>query len=259
MRALVSLPRIVAYYASFGFFAVLAFSLNGLCLLAAWLPATPGVELFFQRLVHLHFRVFVWWLWVSRVAPARYDGFERWPRAPGLVVAANHPGLMDIGFLLARVPQAVCIFKPAIAYNPLFNATARRAGYIASDGGHQLLRAAAAKVAAGHTLVVFPEGTRTRGGALNPLKPGFAAIARRARAPIQLVRITCDSSLLTKDGRPWWSVPRLPARVTVSLGPCLPPPGPDADAAAVVAEVDAWFRLPSEAAPLRPDPVRAKA
>ena len=101
---------------------------------------------------------------------------------------------------------------------------------------------AAKKVAAGYTLVIFPEGTRTKGGILNPLKPGFAAIARMARAPIQLVRIVYDSHLLSKEGLPWWRVPRLPAHITVSLGPCLPAPDPEGSADATTAEIEAWFR-----------------
>ena len=52
----------------------------------------------------------------------------------GLVLAANHPALIDITCLLARVPEAVCIFKPAIRRNPVLGAAARRAGYLASDG-----------------------------------------------------------------------------------------------------------------------------
>jgi len=37
-----------------------------------------------------------------------------------------------------------------------------------------------------------------------------------------------------------WRVPRLPATVTVTLGPCLPPPG--RDTAGIVAGIEAWFR-----------------
>jgi len=257
MRALVSIYQITAYYTSFALFCVLSFTLNCFCLFASWLPATPAIERFFQRLVHWHFKTFVTWLLASRIVPVRYEGFDRWPRARGLVVVANHPGLMDIGFLLARVPEAVCIFKPAVGRNPLYNITARRAGYIPSNGGHHLLREASAKIAGGYTLVIFPEGTRTKGGVLNPLKPGFAAIARMARAPIQLVRIVYDSRLLSKEGPPWWRVPRLPARITVSLGPCLPPPDPDGAAADTVAEIEGWFRGQSATFPEGQSPTTA--
>jgi len=123
----------------------------------------------------------------------------------------------------------------------VLGAAARRAGYLASDGGHDLVRRAAEKVAAGSTLVVFPEGTRTPPGeALLPLKPGFILIAQRAGAPIQLVRITTDSDVLTK-GRAWWKLPRFPAHVEVVAGPLLATEsggGPEA----LAGVIDAWFR-----------------
>ena len=60
------------------------------------------------------------------------------------------------------------------------------------------------------------------GAALLPFKPGFVLIARRARAPIQLVRITTDSDVLTK-GRAWWRLPKFPAHIEVSAGPLIAP------------------------------------
>jgi 1-acyl-sn-glycerol-3-phosphate acyltransferase len=36
----------------------------------------------------------------------------------------------------------------------------------------------------GEIVIIFPEGTRTRDGGLQPLKPGFAALARRAGVPL---------------------------------------------------------------------------
>jgi len=239
MNALITSYQVVAYYASFALFAVLSSGLNCLCLLNGWMPATDRRERFFQRLVRWNFSVFVRWVSFLRIVPVRYQGFDGWPNRDGLVIVANHPGLMDVGWLLARMPPAICIYKPGVRHNPLYGAIAARAGYIAGDHGHHLLRRAAAKLAAGHNLLVFPEGTRTHGGPLNPFKPGFVAMARIARAPLQLVRISCDSDLLTK-GRPWWRVPRLPARVAVTLGPCLPPPGRDTDH--VVAAIEAWYR-----------------
>ena len=124
----------------------------------------------------------------------------------------------------------------------------RRAGYLGSDGGHEVVRHAAAQVAAGHTLVIFPEGTRTPPGeAPLPFKPGFVLIARRARAPIQLLRITTDSDLLTK-GCTWWRLPRFPARVEMVLGPLIPT-DTAASTTELSAEIEAWFHPP--AAPVR--------
>ena len=233
------------YYFPVYFGTLLLFGAGGLelCLLGlltGWLPATERTERFFQRLIHGHLAFFHWWCELTRLVHVRYRGFERWPGG-GLVLAANHPAMIDITCLLARVPGAVCIFKPAIGRNPVLGAAARRAGYLGSDGGHEVVRGAAEKVAAGHTLVVFPEGTRTPPGRpLLPFKPGFVLIARRARVPIQLVRITTDSDLLTK-GCAWWLVPRFPAHVEVTAGP-LVATNTAASTAELAAEIEAWFR-----------------
>jgi 1-acyl-sn-glycerol-3-phosphate acyltransferase len=234
--------HLLAYYLSLFFFGAFGLGLSLVSLLAGVLPATPRTERLFQRLIHRNFALFHWWCRFARLVYVRYRGFERIPRG-GLVLAANHPALIDITCLLARVPEAVCIFKPAIRRNPVLGAAARRAGYLASDGGHDLLRRAADKVAAGHTLVVFPEGTRTPPGeSLSPLKPGFVIIARRARAPIQLVRITTDSDVLVK-GRAWWRLPRFPAHVVLTAGP-LVATDTAAGPAEVAAEIEEWFRSP---------------
>ncbi|HVS51603.1 MAG TPA: lysophospholipid acyltransferase family protein [Opitutaceae bacterium] len=248
MRVLLPAYHLLAYYVSFFLFGLFGLVLNVVCLAASGLPATPRVEWFFQRLIHRHFAWWIAWLDFAGLVRFEFDDFSALPRRRGLVLVANHPGLMDVTYLLARCREAVCVFKPAIRRNPILGAAARRAGYLANDGGHDMLRAAAGKVAAGHTLIVFPEGTRSPPGGMHPLKSGFALVARRARAPIQLVRITCDSPLLAK-GRAWWRVPPLPAHVAVTLGPCLPAPERDASTAAILAEVEAWFHAP---APRRP-------
>ena len=239
LRSVYQLP---AYYATLLLFAVGGLELSLFGLLCSGLPATDRLERFFQRLIHRHFVFFHWWCRALDQVYVRYEGFDRLPRG-GAVLVANHISLIDITCLLSRIPEAVCIFKPAIRRNPVLGAAARRAGYLGSDQGHEGVRAAAAKVAAGNLLVVFPEGTRRPPGtALLPFKPGFVIIARRAHAPIQLVRIVTDSDVLTK-GRPGWKLPRFPAHVTVTLGPLIPA-NSAATAAELSAEIEAWFRSP---------------
>ena len=240
MRPGLTIYKHFAYYLSFFFFGTGGLLLNLGCALVFWLPATPRSQRFFQRIIHRHFALWVWWLRQTRLFFVRYEGLERLARGRGLVLVANHPGLMDITYLLARVSEAVCIFKPAIRRNPVLGGAAQRAGYLANDGGLDLIREAAARARAGDPVIIFPEGTRTRGGALNPLKAGFALVAQRAGVPIQAVCIVCDSDILSKTHR-WWTLPRLPAHVTVTVGPEFAPPAP-ARTAALVTEIDAWFR-----------------
>ncbi len=235
--------HLLAYYLTLLLFAVGGLELSAVSFVCGWLPATERTERFFQRLIHRHFVFFHWWCERLRLVYVRYHGFDRVPHGGGLVLVANHPALIDITCLLARVPEAVCIFKPAIRRNPVLGAAARRAGYLGSDGGPDLVRAVAAKVAAGHTLVIFPEGSRTLPGQpLRPFKSGFVLIARRAHVPIQLVRITTDSNVLTK-GRTWWWLPNFPAHIAVTAGP-LVPTNSEAKTAELTAEIETWFRTP---------------
>lgn len=237
LRSLYYLP---VYYGSLLLFGLGGLELSLLGLLASPLPSTPRSERFFQFLIHRHLAFYHWWCSFVGLVHVCYHGFNALPRG-GLVLVANHPTLIDVTCLLARLSAAVCIFKPAIRRNPVLGAAARRAGYLGSDGGHELVRNAAEKVAAGNLLVVFPEGTRTRRRVgLGPFKPGFVLIARRAHVPIQLVLITTDSDAATKD-RAWWRLPRFPARMDVTVGP-LVPTDTAATTTELAAEVEAWFR-----------------
>lgn len=228
------------YYASLLLFALWSGTVSAWGALLAWLPASRRAERRFQHLIHRQFGHFLRWLAACRVVAVDYRGWDRMQTAP-CVMVANHPGLLDVGFLLARVPAGICIFKGAIRHNLLFSAAARRAGYLANDGALDLVRGGTEKIRAGATLIVFPEGTRTPpSGALGPFRPGFALIARRAGVPVQLVRLSCDGELLGKR-RAWWKLPQLPVRIAVQAGPRLDP-GAAASTAALVAEVEAWFR-----------------
>jgi len=240
MFRLYSVP---CYYVTLVCFGVGGLGISLLGLLATPFPATPWIRRRFQRLIHHSFRLFVWWGRFARVMPVRYENFPRRTWGP-CVVIANHPALVDAPLLLARLPEALCIFKPEIRRNPVLGAAARCAGYLANDGGPDLVRHAAEAVAAGNTLVVFPEGTRTPVGApVQPFKPGFLLIARRARVPIQLVRIATNSDVLAKN-RPWWSPPAMPARFTLSLGPRLAA-DTDLTPAEAAARITRWFEDPT--------------
>lgn len=228
------------FYLSLALFGAWAGAVSLVCLLGAWLRPTPRTEQFFQRLIHGQVAGFVRWLRFGGAVTIEYRGWENVTRSPAVIVA-NHPGLLDAFFLLARVRHGFCIFKPAIRRNPALGAAARRAGYLASDTGVELVRRATERIAGGSSLIVFPEGTRTPvGESLGTLRPGFALIAQRAEVLVQLVRISSPRDFLGK-GRAWWKPPQLPARIVVEAGPCLDP-NAVASTSALVAEVEAWFR-----------------
>lgn len=232
--------HILAYYGSLTLFGAAGLAFNLFCRMSGWITKGRGAERFFQGAIQREFHAFTQWLVFLRLLKIEYRGCEQ-IATPGRVIVANHPSLLDAVFVIARVPAAMCIFKPAIRHNPVLGFAAQRAGYIPSDSGLDLVKMAVARLGEGATLVVFPEGTRTpASGKLGAFRPGFALIARLAHAPLQLVRITCEGELLTKE-RACWKLPQLPARVVVEAGPCLDPTGADTTAM-LVAQTETWFR-----------------
>jgi 1-acyl-sn-glycerol-3-phosphate acyltransferase len=117
--------------------------------------------------------------------------------------------------------------KQSIQQNPFLGGGARLAGFIPNTGPSSLVRRASAALAEGGSLLLFPEGTRTRRSArwINPFKGGCALIAAHAAVPVQPVFIRSDSRYLEK-GWPFYRRPRFPIRIHVSLGnPLTPTPG----------------------------------
>jgi 1-acyl-sn-glycerol-3-phosphate acyltransferase len=70
----------------------------------------------------------------------------------------------------------------------------------------------------GHSVLIFPEGGRSRGGALLRAKPGVALIARRARVPIVPVALTGTEHFMPIDDRHMGREKVLRAHLTVRLG-----------------------------------------
>lgn len=162
----------------------------------------------------------------------------------GLIIASNHPSMADALLLCARLPRSVCIMKASLVDNIFLGAGARLARYIGNVSPRQMIRASVENLRQGGHLVIFPEGTRTEhtGGArprqLNPFRPGLTLIASKANVPIQTVIIETDSPYLGK-GWPIWQPPPFPVVFRLRLGERF---GPEADHAALLADLEEYFR-----------------
>ncbi|MBP0446537.1 1-acyl-sn-glycerol-3-phosphate acyltransferase [Roseomonas sp. SSH11] len=144
------------------------------------------------------------------------DGLDALRDARGLVVAPNHLSKIDVMLIVAHLPDTVCIMKAGLERNPAMGG-GRLAGYIPNNAGLPVLRRAVEALRGGANLLVFPEGTRSPDGKVGPFHPGFALIARRARAPVQPVFIESNSPYLGK-GWPIWRRPDFPLRYRIRLG-----------------------------------------
>ena len=157
---------------------------------------------------------------------------------PGLLIAPNHPTLLDALLVTSRLPRVVCITKASLWDNPALGAGARLAGYIRNDAPHRLVRRAAEAIRGGSQLLIFPEGTRTVTPPIGRFKAGFALMARQAGAPVQTVILHASSPYISK-GWPLWRRPRFPLVYRARLGQRFTVSGP---AEAFSTRLEAYFR-----------------
>jgi len=223
MKRIIRIRSVVLYYLSWIVFGSVGVLLNLVCIVLLVLPGRDRYARSVRSAIKRLFGAWTAWLHAARIAVVDWKGFDGDSLQAGTVYIANHPSIVDATIILARLPEAVCIFKPSLMRNPAVGPAATMAGYVRGDSGLDLLRAAAARVADGQSLLVFPEGTRTEQGTLlGKMKPGFALIADRAKAPVRLLVIRSNSSLGAR-GRPWWPAPEvLPALMTISLDQVFP-------------------------------------
>ncbi len=155
----------------------------------------------------------------------------------GLIVAANHPTMLDALLVVARLPRGVCVMKAELTHNIFLGGGARLARYIKNDVGRGMVRDAVETLREGNQLILFPEGTRTVGATVNAFKPGITLIARLAQVPIQTVVIEAFSPYLTK-GWPLLKAPPVPVHIRLKLGPRF---APAADHRAQLRRLEIYF------------------
>ncbi|GAB3246058.1 lysophospholipid acyltransferase family protein [Chitinimonas naiadis] len=165
--------------------------------------------------VHHAFRLFIELMRVLGLVKYRIEGVERLHRK-GLLILANHPTLIDVVFLISRVPDADCVVKASLARNPFTRGPVRATDYICNDSGAGLVEDCIRSVRAGHNLIIFPEGTRTPVNGQMKLQRGAANIAIRGACDITPVTIRCEPLSLNK-GRPWWRVPAQASVFTIEV------------------------------------------
>ncbi len=126
--------------------------------------------------------------------PVELRGAEHLPDGP-FILMSNHQSNFDILALISTIPRRIYwIAKKELFDIPVFGSSMRRGGYIPLDrsDGRKALKSmenAAAIIRQGSSVVMFPEGTRTRDGRLLPFKRGGFMLAVRAAVPVIPVTI----------------------------------------------------------------------
>jgi 1-acyl-sn-glycerol-3-phosphate acyltransferase len=142
------------------------------------------------------------------------------------IFASNHLSAVDILVLLARMPVPFrWLAKDSLFKIPIFGWAMKQAGYIPVEreqgrSAYQSLERAAERIRDGVSVIIFPEGTRSRDGKLGPFKGGGFVLAIKSGRPMVPVSIRGSYEILPK-GR--YRI--TPGRVRVVLGRPVPTDG----------------------------------
>ena len=144
------------------------------------------------------------------------------PKTGAMIMAANHASSADPVLIGAFLNQILgrplnWLGKREIVEYPLTGWAFRIAGIHPVDrdaADLEAFRTAMRILEAGHVLAVFPEGTRSRDGALQEVREGVGMLAIRSGAPVLPVAVI-DSDLMWPRGR---LLPRFGKGVTVRYG-----------------------------------------
>ncbi len=148
-----------------------------------------------QFMIMAGFRGFVAAMRAAASSPAISARSTRSRGAGPLVIAPNHPSLLDAVLVISRLPHVVCAAKAEIWDNLFLGGSARLAGFIRNDSPDEAGPRSRPAAARGRHLLIFPEGTRTSARPVGAFKGGFALIAKQAGAPVQTVFIESHLAL----------------------------------------------------------------
>jgi 1-acyl-sn-glycerol-3-phosphate acyltransferase len=184
------------------------------------------------------FRLYAWSLSITRAYLLDLRAVDTLRGGPPVILAPNHPSLIDALLILTRHPNLVCVMKSQLMNNVFLGSGSRLARYVRNDSSRQMVKESVAHLKLGGVLLLFPEGTRTTRPPINPLVGSVGLIAKHANVPVQTLIIETDSPFLSK-GWPLFKRPRLPIVYRVRLGTRFDAP---TDVAAFTAQLDRYYR-----------------
>jgi 1-acyl-sn-glycerol-3-phosphate acyltransferase len=147
----------------------------------------------------------------------RIEGQRHIPcRGPALLIA-NHQSLLDPIIIGLASPRRLCyLARKTLFRNPVVGAVLHSVGGVELDMegvGKEGIKTILHELQRGQAVVVYPEGTRTEDGRIQPFRPGIQLLIKRTEAPIVPIGIAG-----AVEAWPYWRPMPYPA-------PLFPPAG----------------------------------
>jgi 1-acyl-sn-glycerol-3-phosphate acyltransferase len=130
-------------------------------------------------------------------------GKEKIPTGTPVVYMPNHQSNCDPPAVAAILPPVLIMAKKEFFKIPIMGTGMRMRGFIPVDRANReqsfaALEKATEALKAGHSFLVFPEGTRSQTGRLQPFKKGVFVMAIRAGAPIVPISVSGAAKIMPR-------------------------------------------------------------
>ena len=189
-----------------------------------------SVSFFDPRGRRQHWCAQTWSRMIARTAGARVrvHGAEHILPGVSYVFLSTHQSYMDIPSMLGYLPAQLRIAaKKEVFQIPFLGWHMRRAGHISIDRSStadavESLRRASSGIREGICAFIYPEGTRSRDGSLQPFKKGGFKLAMQAGVPVVPITIVGSRQVLPRD-----SIIFRPGRIELYVDAPLPTGGLD--------------------------------
>ena len=161
---------------------------------------------FFDRKGHFAHRCARWWsrlILVTTGVQVTVEGLERIVPGKTYVFVANHQSIYDIPVLFWSIPfQLRIIAKESLVNFPMLGPHLKRTGHMLVDRSRPdkagILGWASRLTSNGLSLIVFPEGTRSRTGMMGKFKGGSILLAMQAGLPLVPISVIGSRHVMKK-------------------------------------------------------------
>lgn len=162
-----------------------------------------------RDIVRYSWRFFLWCARIVGVIKYEYIGFERLDShkdsrvdsSDSRIFIANHPSLLDVVLIIAKIRRINCVVKADLCKNPFLFAAIKASGYIPNTANEILLQNSLSALNRGESLLIFPEGTRTKDSIIFHKAASYIAI--NAAQSLAMIFIKMRPRSL-KKGEKWY-------------------------------------------------------
>lgn len=163
---------------------------------------------FDRRRVASHLFTCAWcymYIFANPLWRVRFEGRDRLPWRGPAVIVSNHLSLIDILVLSGLYRPFKWVSKSSIFRVPFIGWNMSLNGYVpltrgATDSVRRMMARCRELLAQGNPVLLFPEGTRSADGKLQPFRDGAFRMAKAAGVPVIPVALSGTHETLPKHG-----------------------------------------------------------